>query len=163
MKKVLISALTALWLGACTITPLPTLTSSPTDNLKALVAWLGKQSVADLIAADTKAVTGNDADAHMCFAWAVTAVQNLPAGQSLPSAVGPIDAFEQARLVVLNGGPAPISPLLKDFNHNCAALANSTTATLVKLGVIAGGVVATGGVALPVLGGVNAAIGAAIP
>jgi hypothetical protein len=110
-------------------------------------------TVADLQAAltDAQAQTPPDATAAACYSALIPIVQSGVANP-LPKGLGAFQALQKARdfKAMLANLQSPNGPLAA-LNTACAPLIVDTQTTLIQLGIIGGGVVATAPLALPLL------------
>lgn len=161
MRRIMIAAALALamiGLAGCSGAPTSSSAATSPDPLTGLRNF----TIADLQAAsaDAKAQTPPDVTASQCYDFLAANLPTLP-GVQPGQTVGAILAFQKARDVV--NGATQQSGFLKALNLACAPLVNDVNLTLAKLGILAGGVAATGGAIAPVAAVGLPAIGAALP
>ena len=127
---------------AAAATPAPSPT--PSDPLTGLKQF----TLSDLTAASADAHSNNDQTAYQCYDYLIKVLPTLPSFTP-GSTVGAVLAFQKVR--DLQNGLVSVNGQLKQLNLACAPLVNDVTITLTKLGLIAGGSIATGGAIAPIL------------
>jgi hypothetical protein len=159
--RLLLIPLACALLGACSgvsiPTQLPAGTTTPRPiSVSALAASLGQITHEDLLAAEADATAHGDVVAMPCYSYIDSSILPLlPGGADSMPVKGAFSAFQKARNVALllqNGVPA-------QFQLACGPLLMDTQAGILRLGVIAAGSAASGGVLGPAL----PALGAALP
>lgn len=166
MTRTLAAMALALALGACTATatspsgsssvavttapngPAPAITTvpAPTDPVSQIKAF----TLADLQAASADAhaqptqpgCPSGDCTAYQCYDFLIATLPTLPGFQPQQT-LGVAITFQKLR--DLNNGLGGASGALQSLNRACAPLVIDTQTTLNRLGLIAGGAAATGG------------------
>jgi hypothetical protein len=112
---------------------------------------LASFTAADLKQASDNAKASGDLTGQMCWD---TLAKYVGTGTlaNVPQIKGGASAFQAVRDVRRGIDSARTNPVLEDINRGCAPLITEARITLIKLGLLAGAGVATGG-ALPALGG----------
>ena len=106
-------------------------------NAENPLANLEKFTIADLQAADARAVAAGDAAGHQCYPVLIGVIQSAQAKAGSAKPTGPIDLFEAGRILAMQG-PQSVSGVAQQVNLGCAALFIDANMTLARLGLMVG-------------------------